>query len=128
MHNADWIAVFRQIPADLHPQLMLVLQNRQEVSIEALFRIEPTFLLVRGRMGGTTDSGMTFLGPFNELASIKLYKGLRESEVDEIFGPPKSVSQLASRSHLVAKVTPAATAPPAAPPPPAPNPTPAPAA
>jgi len=126
MHKSDWIAVFRQLPADLHCQIMLVLNNKTEISIEALFRIEPTFLVIRGRQGGTTDNGVLFLIPYDQLSAIYFFRGLQESEVEAIFGPPKSVSQLTSRSALAVRPSAVPQAP--APPAPAPAPAPVPAA
>ena len=30
MQNAEWITLFRQVPPDMHPQTVLVLNNRQD--------------------------------------------------------------------------------------------------
>jgi hypothetical protein len=126
MLNADWIAVFRQLPPDLHPLTVLVLHNRTEITIETLLRVEPTFLAIRGRMGGTTDGGLLFVVPYDQLAAVYLYKVLGEAEVNAIFGPPKSTSQMLSRSALAARQAAGTTGSSQAAPQPAPAPAPAP--
>src|SRR5207245_7176765 len=99
-HNSEWITVFRQLPPDLYQQTVLVLNNRSEVTIETILRIEPTFLAIRGRMGGTTEGGLMFLVPYDQLTAIYMFKTMNEAEVEAMFGPPKSASQLTSRSNL----------------------------
>ncbi len=103
MQNADWIKLFRQLPPEYHNQIVLVLQNRTEICMETLFRVEPTHLIVRGRLGGTTDGGLLFIVPFNELTTVYLNKEVKESEVDQLFGPPKTPSRLISPSRQAVK-------------------------
>jgi hypothetical protein len=126
MHNSEWITVFRQLPQELYQQTVLVLNNRMELTIETLLRIEPTFLAVRGRMGGTTEGGLMFLVPYDQLTAIYMFKTMTETEVEAMFGPPKSASQLTSRSHLAIRAPSATNVQPAPAPAPAPAPPPAP--
>jgi hypothetical protein len=128
MHNSEWISVFRQLPQELYQQTVLVLNNRMELTLETLLRIEPTFLAVRGRMGGTTEGGLMFLVPYDQLTAIYMFKSMTDAEVEAMFGPPKSASQLASRSHLALKTSGPTTVQPAPVPAPAPAPAPMPAA
>lgn len=121
MQNTDWIKLFKQLPSEYHNQLVLVLQNRTEISMESLFRVEPTHLLVRGRLGGTTEGGLLFVVPFDELTTIYINREVKESEVDQLFGPPKTPSRLISPSRQGVKTVvvdpPIAAATPPAPPP-----------
>jgi hypothetical protein len=98
MQNADWAAIFRQFPADMHAQLVLVLNNRMEVSIETIFRIEPTYLMVRGRMGGTTDGGILYMVPYSQMTAVYLFRQIIEEEVAAIFGSPSSSNKTLQRS------------------------------
>ncbi len=86
MQNADWVTLFRQFPAELHSQLVVVLNNRMEVCIETIFRVEPMYLLVRGRMGGTTDGGMIYTVPYSQMSAVYLTRQILEEEVEKIFG------------------------------------------
>jgi hypothetical protein len=103
MQNTDWIRLFKQIPADFHNQVVVVLNNRTEISIETLFRIEASHLLVRGRLGGTTDGGLLFVVPFAEMAAVYINREVKESEVEQIFGPAKAQSRLISPSRQAVK-------------------------
>lgn len=94
MQNAEWAALFRQIPQDWHHQLSLVLVNRAEIAVEAFFRVEPAMAIIRGRMGGTTDGGMTFMVPYDQLAAICVNRTLAEQDVAEMFKNSPQVNPL----------------------------------
>jgi hypothetical protein len=88
MQNADWIALLRLLPQTVHNRLMFVLQNRMEISVETLFRLEPTVAVVRGRLGGTTDGGLLFLVPYDQLAGVYLNQEIKDTDVAAYFGEP----------------------------------------
>jgi hypothetical protein len=99
MQNAEWIALFRQLPKDLHSQLILVGQNRNEISIESIFRLEPNFLIVRGRVAGTTECGLLFLVPYDQLSTIYVTRELTEEDVNRMFETIVPPSRPSSISH-----------------------------
>src|SRR5207244_3795601 len=72
------------------------LANRAEISVEAVHRLEPTFLVVRGRMAGTTDGGLLFLVPYEQLAGIYLTREVKESELQSIYAASGRASVLAN--------------------------------
>lgn len=88
MQNAEWISMLRLLPAELHSQIVLVLSNRVEVSVDVICRLEPTFIAVRGRMGGTTETGLLFLLPYDQLSGVYLSRELGDAEVQAIFNIP----------------------------------------
>src|SRR5260221_1625220 len=98
MQNAEWIALFRQVPPDMHPQTVLVLNNRAEVSIEAVFRIEPAYVMIRGRMGGTTDGGLLFVVPYDQIAAVYVFRDIKEDEAQKVFGTPAGSGRFQARS------------------------------
>src|SRR5690349_8877262 len=98
MQNAEWIALFRQMPPDMHCQAVLVLNNRAEVSIEAVFRVEPAYVMVRGRMGGTTDGGLLFTVPYDQIAAMYVYRDVKEEDIQKIFGNPAGSGRFQARS------------------------------
>jgi len=99
MQNAEWISLFRQFPAELHAQLVVVLNNRMEVSVETIFRVDQACLLVRGRMGGTTDGGMLFAVPYSQMSAVYLVRQIEEEQVERIFGSSAPAKPL-TRSAL----------------------------
>jgi hypothetical protein len=86
MQNAEWVTLFRQYPPEMHQQIVVMLNNRIEVSVETIFRIDPSFLLVRGRMSGTTDSGFLYTIPYSQMTAVYLVRQIKEEEVEKLFG------------------------------------------
>jgi hypothetical protein len=87
MQNAEWISLFRQLPQEVHHKLILVAQNKMEISVEAIFRLEASYMAVRGRMGGTTEGGLLFVVPYNQLVTAYLNREVAEEDVLGLLGP-----------------------------------------
>src|SRR5204863_7060179 len=62
---------------------------------------------------------------YDQLTAIYMFKAMNEAEVEAMFGPPKSASQLTSRSNLALRAPSATNVQPVPVPPPAPAPMPA---
>ncbi len=114
MQNAEWATLFRQFPAELHTQLVVVLNNRMEVCLETIFRVEPVYLLARGRMGGTTDGGMLYTVPYSQISAVYLTRQIQEEEVEKIFGaanPNKPLQRSATANERPAPLNGSQTTP-----------------
>src|SRR5882724_6134840 len=85
MQNAEWISLFRQLPKELHSQLVLVAQNRTDISVDSIFRLEPTYMVIRGRLGGTTETGLLFLFPYDQISSVFVNREVKEDEAEALF-------------------------------------------
>jgi hypothetical protein len=85
MQNSSWIALVRLIPAALHNQLALVTTIGLEIAVQDVFRLEEEYMVVRGRLAGTTDSGRIFLVPYDQVNFIGLQKMLKEQEIEALF-------------------------------------------
>jgi len=86
MLNEEWIALFRQLPPAILPKLVLVTHNRTEISVETIFRLEATFTVLRGRVSGTTDSGLLFVLPYDVITNFYINREVDEEEINTIFG------------------------------------------
>jgi hypothetical protein len=102
MKNEEWIELFRRIPSDQHSTLILVCQTGSEIALEAIFRTEPTFLVLRGRTAGTTDEGRLFFLPYNQITYLRIERIVSEREVPGLLGespppeaPPAEAAQAA---------------------------------
>jgi hypothetical protein len=93
MRNEEWIALFRRIPPEQHSTLVLVCQTGNELALETVFRTEPTYLVMRGRIAGTPDEGRLFFIPYSQLTYLRIERVVSETEVPGILGepPPESV-------------------------------------
>jgi hypothetical protein len=105
MSNPDWVALFRQLPKEVHSQLVIVSQNRTDISVDTIFKLEPAFMVIRGRLGGTTETGLLFMVPYDQISSIFVNREIKENEVDSLFQSPQMVARLASASHQGANQT-----------------------
>src|SRR5258708_17171968 len=85
MQNAAWIALFSKMPQALHAKLVLVLQNRSDIAIDTIFRLEPSFVVLRGRIGGTTETGLMFMVPYDQITNIYVNREVKEEEFNAIF-------------------------------------------
>ncbi len=89
MQNAEWVALFQKMPEEIHTKLVLVLQNCTDISIDTIFRLEPTFIVLRGRLGGTTETGLLFMVPYDQITSFYINREVKEEEIDTIFAAAK---------------------------------------
>jgi hypothetical protein len=104
MQNNEWITMLRQIPTELHQQTVLVLNNKMEITVEMVLRLDQTFTAVRGRLSGTTDGGLLFLVPYDQLTAVYMFKQMTEDEVDKMFGAVKATSRLGTTSAQALRV------------------------
>ena len=90
MQGSHWIRLFRRIPEELHNTLALGLVTGEEIVVQQLIRMEGEFVIIRGRMSGSTAEGRIMLVPYAQLTLVALNKPLVESEVQAIFGQSES--------------------------------------
>ncbi len=90
MTNQEWIDMFRVIPTEQHNQMVLVLQNGSEIAIDTLFRFEPNFLVLRGRVAGSTDEGRGFFIPYNQMLYYRIERVIKLEELESIFSNPSA--------------------------------------
>lgn len=86
MRREDCVEMFKRIPESYHPQVNLVLRNCFVLSVDVVVRYEPTYLVFRGREGGTTDEGRAFFVPYEEISYIRLERVVRVGELKQMYG------------------------------------------
>jgi hypothetical protein len=126
MDNPAWIALLRRIPPAQHDNLMIVTSIGTEVTVQTLMRFEDDYLVLRGRMSGTTDAGRIFFLPYDQINHVGFVREVKEVAVHALYDAP--APEPAAAPAAPADATPAAPAatngqPPAAPasePPPGP--------
>lgn len=100
MDNNEWMSLIRQLPQEIHNKLVMVLQNRVEVAIDMIFRLQPTCAIFRGRIAGTTESGYLFLVPYDQISNLYVAREMTETEIDELFSPDQArIAAKKARSH-----------------------------
>jgi hypothetical protein len=86
MRREDCVDMFKRIPEDMHPQVNLVLGNRFVLTVESVARYEPTYLVFRGREGGTSDEGRAFFVPYEEISYIRIEREVRMGDIKKMYG------------------------------------------
>ena len=81
-----WIAMFRRIPTSLHEVLALGLTTGAEIVVQKIVKLEPDFMIIRGRLAGTQDAGRIVMIPYSQLTFVALLRDLKEVEIESIFG------------------------------------------
>ena len=86
MQGSLWVKLLRRIPAELHNALALGLVTGDEVVVQQLIRMDNDFVIVRGRMSGSTAEGRIMLVPYAQMTLVAVNKQIPEAEVQAIFG------------------------------------------
>ena len=86
MRREDCVELFKRIPEQSHPQINLVLRNQFVLSVDSVVRFEPTYIVFRGREGGTTDEGRAFFVPYDEIGYVRLERVVRIGELKQMYG------------------------------------------
>jgi hypothetical protein len=117
MNARTWIALFRHIPPEKQSQFTLITANGTEMTVQNFIRIEEEFVLLKGRLSGSQDSGRVFFIPYTMIDTFSYTNPVRDTEVEELFGSlrfdvapdavPPAPPGVASPSRMLAPPAPA---------------------
>src|SRR5262245_38754928 len=85
MQEASWMELLRRFPPAKHDTLVIMTTAGCEVSIQNILRFEPEFLVVRGRMAGTTDNGRILFIPYAQINYVAFVKPMAEAAIHAMF-------------------------------------------
>jgi hypothetical protein len=85
MTAAEWIEMFRLLPEG-EQKLVIVLQNGTELCVDTLVRFEPSFVVLRGRAGGSIDESRGFFVPYDQMTCLRVDRSLKLDELQQMFG------------------------------------------
>ena len=97
MQSTGWLKLLKRIPPHQHDNLMLLTSIGTEVSVQGILRMEDEYLVLRGRVAGTTDSGRIFFVPYEQINYLAFQKPVKEQEVCKMYGeegPPEQNNKL----------------------------------
>jgi hypothetical protein len=74
----------------------LGLTTRTEIVVQKIVKLDPDFMLIRGRLAGTQDAGRVMLIPYAQLAFVAVIRDLKDADIEAIFGKgaPPAVADL----------------------------------
>ena len=101
MSNAEWIELFHVIPLEDHCKLVVVLQNGTEFSVDTLCKLEPNYLVMRGRMGGTIEEARGIFIPYDQMLCLRLERIMKLEEMTAMCGNPAAVPDAPVRAGAI---------------------------
>jgi hypothetical protein len=88
MKGASWVALLRRIPPAMHGNLVLVTTTNTEIVVQNLVRLERDFVVIRGRMSGSQDSGRIVIIPYDQINYAGFVKKVEDADLQAILGKP----------------------------------------
>jgi hypothetical protein len=94
MHPSGWISLVQTVPPEFHDNLSVFLLNGVELSVQAILRMEEQFVVLRGRVMGSTDAGLVYFVPYEQITCLGYSKTVKEEVVQAWFqdGPIYTVA------------------------------------
>ena len=96
-----WIDLLNRIPANLHDSLAFGLVTGGEVVVQQVIRMENDFVVVRGRMAGSTAEGRVLIVPYSHMTMLAFNKPMPEPEAQELFNKTLAPATRPSRATKV---------------------------
>jgi hypothetical protein len=85
MQSAAWAELLRLIPPALRENLSLTTSTGAEIALQNIVRADRDYLVIRGRVTGTTDGIGLFIIPFDRLSHLTFQKSVSEADVRALF-------------------------------------------
>ena len=94
MQNSAWITLLKRIPPEYHGRLMMVTTSGNEINLQTVYRMEEDFLVIRGRLAGTTEAGNLLFVPYDQINNVGFREEIKEAQINAMFadsGSPAAV-------------------------------------
>lgn len=103
MENATWVRLLRQVPAAMRQRLTVITNVGAEISIQDIIQMSDEYLVLRGRLAGTNDTGRLFLVPFSEITYVSSVVEMRDDAIRAVFckGPAATTAAVPEESPAV---------------------------
>ncbi len=92
MQNSAWIALLRLIPPAQQENIVLTTSNKTDIAVQSVIRAERDYLVLRGRLTGTTEGGGFFFLPYDQIVYLGFQRPWKEAEIRAIFGETEASS------------------------------------
>lgn len=85
MTDVDWVHLVRRIPETDHAKVVITLITGVDVYIDAFYRFEDTYIVLKGRFAGSTDEGRGFFLPYHQILCFRIDRVVKAEEIQEYF-------------------------------------------
>jgi hypothetical protein len=94
MQGASWVALLQRVPADQSDNLLVMTNNGTGVAVKGILRVEKEYMVVRGRLMGTTEEGGGFFFlPYDQINYVGFQKLIKETVIQSMYeGEPEALA------------------------------------
>lgn len=79
MQSAAWIQLLQRIPRAQQDNLMLLTTVGIEIAVQQIVRAEEEYVVIRGRLSGSSDSGRAFFIPYDQINYVGFQRPVSEA-------------------------------------------------
>jgi hypothetical protein len=92
MQSSGWVELLRLLPEKQHPNVILMMADGSEVAVQNLIHLDADYVVLRGRVAGTSDTGLAFFLPYDRIVFVRFQKPVPEEVVYGLYGltPPEA--------------------------------------
>jgi hypothetical protein len=106
MQHATWIELLRMIPPEQHDSMVVVTTVGTEITFQAVLRVEPEYVVIRGRLSGTTDTGRVFFLPYDQINYLAFFREVPESQIRDLYRESPQAASDAAGGETAAEEAP----------------------
>jgi hypothetical protein len=88
MQGDAWIALLKRIPAAQHNILTVRTSCGTEVNVQNILRLDAEYVVIRGRLAATTETGRVYFVPYDQINYIGYMKEVKVEQIQELFEEP----------------------------------------
>ena len=86
MQGASWVALLQRVPPDQSDNLLVMTNNGTGVAVKGIVRVEKEYMVVRGRLMGTTEEGGGFFFvPYDQINYVGFQKLIKETVIQAMY-------------------------------------------
>jgi hypothetical protein len=85
MRSSVWVSLIRIFPPEVLEKLMAVMTSGNEINISGVIRFEQDFMVVRGRLAGTTDDASVVFLPYDQIDYMGIRVPMKDAELEAMF-------------------------------------------
>ncbi len=90
MTTSAWLQLLPNLPQSWKDSLVVKTISGTELSVQSIVRIDESFIVIRGRVAGTTEQGQVYFVPIDRIETICIQRPPKEEEMqktlNEMFG------------------------------------------
>jgi hypothetical protein len=92
MTSDEWIDMFHLIPEG-EQKLVIILHNGTELCVDTIVRFELSFMVLRGRAGGSIDEARGFFVPYDQISCLRVDRMLKVEDLQAMLGTDGEIGQ-----------------------------------